>query len=198
MTALNQLGDLVQQLAERHGLRGFVETGCFEGDALALADSLGFSPMMSCDTCEHWVEIARQRVPTAEIAHLDSVTFLRSIVTELDCPSLFWLDAHYPQFYDRSQSDSKRTKLPLYEELCVIATRPSVQNDVVLCDDIRVISSGDNPVYWQALEGSVLGQTPGYFIERRFKLSDFRNVLAKTHESELLPIGEGIMAFYPR
>jgi len=198
MTNLNQLADFVRQLKETYQLRGFVETGCYEGDALELADSLGFAPILSCDTSDHWVRVAQQRIASAEVAHLDSITFLKSKVVELDCPCLFWLDAHYPRFYDHAQTESVRIKLPLYEELCEIGKRPLIWADVVLCDDMRVVSSDDNPTFWHELEGSVLGQTPGYFIERRYRLSDFQSVLSATHTSELLPIGEGVLAFCPK
>jgi pimeloyl-ACP methyl ester carboxylesterase len=111
----------------------WVETGTLHGDgANWLADQLPQVPGVTIDCREY----GYQR-PGVRVVIGDSVDALPLVLNDLGGRVAFWLDAHYPDLYDRALV---ATALPLEAELRAIrrwANRPG--NEAwVWADDMRV------------------------------------------------------------
>jgi hypothetical protein len=81
------------------------------------------------------------------------LTFLKDLPLWIG-PSLFWLDAHQPHFYDQSIADTEETKFPIMQEIAIIKERPCYEQDVIIVDDLIALT--DSP-RWHA------GEIPEYF-----------------------------------
>jgi hypothetical protein len=174
----------VQRYVESYRLQAFIETGCYLGGGLDVANRLGLE-LYSCDLNEAHVERCRDRFPAAHVYVTDSVTFLRDVCPWVERPTLFWLDAHFPR-----QPRSPRDRWPLFDELTAIKTlRANVERDVILCDDLMVIGSEDNARY-----------RPGEceHVNMDHTLIDYIALLLNTHEVELIHEETGVLAFLPR
>ena len=80
----------IEYLKNKYCLQYFVETGCADGVSLAAAKSLGFNSLYSCDVSIGSVEQSKNKVPEANIYHLDSLEFLKTITTIINihlCPT---------------------------------------------------------------------------------------------------------------
>jgi len=137
-------------LADRFGLRSFIETGTGRGDSLAYA--CRFSPPLTrLHSCEVHPALAAAAVsrfagnPLVQVHSLRSTAFLDRLLPVLpDRPALFWLDAHFPGAdyglapYDDTLDPAVR--LPLRSELDLIhLLRPlAASRDVILIDDARI------------------------------------------------------------
>lgn len=128
------LQTIVDEIIERCGISTFVETGTFVGDTTKYVASR--HPDLRVYTCEinpRWYELARrlcQGLDNIEFFQGESPLFLKRLRnTLLSKKTLFWLDAHWGDFW------------PLFDETEVISTLPAY---VVFVDDFEV---PDRPVF---------------------------------------------------
>jgi len=175
---------------EIYNLETFVETGCFEGAGIGYAKARGYDDIYSCDIGENYVNQCRELFPTAKIQNTNSLTFLKDLLPTLNTTCLFWLDAHFPDYYG-TNDPSEINRLPLIDEIKLIKElKPSFAKDVIICDDIRNFKSSDNPRY---REGE---------LESRFELEvnwyEFVNLLSDTHNHYLMQEHDGVMVFTPK
>lgn len=184
----------VKEYKDRFALTAFVETGCYHGDGLVEARRVGFEFLVSCDLQADAVSQSRQRVPEALIAQNESVQFLLDVCGALLEPTLFWLDAHFPQMH--GGVDEPHTKMPLLEELAMIKQfKRGYERDVIICDDIHVIADPNNPTYKR--EKIPLDVADYYYVEADWNaltamLSDTHHFVAMDSERG------GVGIFYPR
>ena len=179
----------VQKLKNNFNFTTMVETGCYEGDSLNFANSIGVEHLYSCDINEHYVNRCRSTVPTAHIFHQESISFLKDILPTLDQPTLFWLDAHYPIYYGLG-AETEETKFPLVEELKLVKQfKRNVEKDVIICDDLRVLSPDNNPYYLGSLDQR-------FMVEHR--IDDLIAVLSDTHNHWTVPGETGNLIFVPK
>lgn len=128
--------DLVQDIASRHKLDFFVETGTFKGDSLAEARQI-FSTCYSIEIAEEYYLKAKERFSNTEGIHLllgSSADKLEEIDYSGTSSALFWLDAHYSGGITGGKDDC-----PLLEEIKYIS---SLQVDkYIFIDDARYVLS---------------------------------------------------------
>ena len=115
----------------------FVETGTLVGNGLWCALQAGFDKCYSIEIQPHqWQaacgrfakEIQQGRV---ELVLGDSGEKLGDIVSRIEAPALFWLDAHLSQNYGEKLAKN----CPALEELDAIDQSP-IKNHVILIDDV--------------------------------------------------------------
>lgn len=189
MTQLYDAALQVDKLVEKYGLQTFVETGCFEGQGLQYAQKLQLHNLYSCDINEKYVELCKQRVPTATIYHKESIEFLQTVLPTINEPTLFWLDAHYPTYYG-TQEENVITKFPLVEEIkLIIQHKQNYIKDVIICDDLRVLDKHDNPYFYGSLDQ--------YFYVQ-YKIEDLINLLRDTHDYVSVQAETGVISFTPK
>lgn len=129
--------DLLSILNTRCGVRFFVETGTYRGDTAIWAAS-HFDRVV---TIEYSQELYRQAIArrdrkvNIEFMFGDSRSLLRTIVPELDCPTIFWLDSHWSGGNTYGNDD----ECPLLQE--IEAVNQSKHAPFILIDDARLFMS---------------------------------------------------------
>lgn len=130
---------LARCLRQALALTTFVETGTFEGEAVARVLSL-FDEVHTIELSENYYAMARDRFRSHEAVNLyqgESSEVLASIRPQLeDKPVLYWLDAHWCV---ASNTAGELSQCPLLNELNAIAELNS--ESVVLIDDARLFLS---------------------------------------------------------
>jgi len=116
----------------------FIESGTFIGNGLRCALDAGFDKFYSVEIHEHLYkknllrfskEIKKGRVT---LFHGDSGIILRSIISQLDIPATFWLDAHISSNYGEKLAKN----CPVIEELEFIKNS-RIKNHTILIDDLN-------------------------------------------------------------
>jgi hypothetical protein len=148
-----------------HGLHALVETGTATGDGVAAALNAGFEAVHSVEIVPELAAAARARFvhdKRAQIWEGDSRAILPMILRDLPArPCLWWLDAHFPGAHTgadyAAETDAGR-RLPLEDEVQLIARERAGCRDVLLIDDARIYQpgpygAGDLPADWPPLAG---------------------------------------------
>ncbi len=129
--------ELIEALARAAELPVFVETGTFNGDTAAWASGL-FESVITIELSEELHRAARERLalhPNVEVRLGDSRGALREIVSTLDRPALFWLDAHWSGGPTAGEHD----RCPLLEEIEIVLE--ARHDRYVLIDDARLFTA---------------------------------------------------------
>lgn len=189
MTALFDNRLQVQELKYHYNLNNMVETGCWHGDGLTYANLIGIQNLFSCDINESYVLESRSRIPSAVVHHQESIEFLKNILPTVVGPTLFWLDAHYPVYYGLEQ-ENEITKFPLVEELKLVRElKANYEKDVIICDDLRVLSAENNPYHMPNLGSDFLVD---------YSIQELTDVLADTHKFYTMQADTGNLIFVPK
>lgn len=189
MTSLRDPSINVEKLRLDFDLENFVETGCYEGEGLGVANLFGYKTLLSCDINEKYAKYCQQQFPHAQISHLDSLTFFKSFLPTIFGKTLFWLDAHYPSYYGH-EDETIETKFPLFDEINLIKKyKKNYEKDVIICDDLRVLALEENIHHDNTLDQ--------YFLTN-LKLRDLINLLKNTHHHNILNIDTGVIIFTPK
>lgn len=189
MSNLSDQSINTEQLKKEYSLKYFVETGCYLGQGLELAKQQGYEKLISCDINNNYVSHCKQHFPDAEIVHSHSVYFLNSVLPSLSGPTLFWLDAHYPKYYGL-ENEQEGTRFPLIEEAKLICQhKKNYQNDVIICDDLRVLSKENNVNYDASLDQ--------YFMSSH-SINELISLFDKTHYYRIENTDTGVIIFTPK
>lgn len=136
-------------LARRFDAPYFCETGTWKGDGVAWAARTPFRKLFSIEIFEAFAVAARERFRAdsrIEIVHADSLTGLAQVASRLDGNCVFWLDAHFPAADEGIRSFNAEAeesiRLPLEQELELLARRLPRFQDVILIDDLRIYEVG--------------------------------------------------------
>lgn len=117
----------------------FVETGTYLGDGVVVALEAGFQRVYTIELSKPLYEEATKKFYKDDRVRLvqgDSLTCLWSIISGINEPITFWLDAHCSL-----GNTAKGEKMcPLIEELAIIAMHP-LKNHTILVDDRRLLGS---------------------------------------------------------
>jgi len=143
---LQRLGQPINVLLTQHPVNVFIETGTFHGESLAYALTLPFSRWHSVELAPHLHRSAEQRFgrPQVTLHCGDSAEVLPKLLTYLDEPALFWLDAHYC-FFDTARGAED---CPLMDEVRAIADheRQRGTEHIVIIDDYHIFgTTSDGP-----------------------------------------------------
>lgn len=124
----------VWMLADIHNLHVLVETGTYYGKMIrALAPR--FSAIHSIELSPHLARVARNefaKYPHVQIVEGDSAECLPRLLSGLEQPALFWLDAHYCS----GESARGASDTPISAEIEAIL-RSAPRGSVLLVDDAR-------------------------------------------------------------
>lgn len=189
MTALYDERLQVPALTQQYQLTNMVETGCWHGDGLTFAKQMGIRNLYSCDINETYVLESRARIPNAVVHHQDSIEFLKEILPIVAGRTLFWLDAHYPVHYGLTE-ENEITKFPLVEELRLVRElKQNYEQDVIICDDLRVLSAENNPYYMPSVGSE-------FMVDHSIR--DLTDILADTHNFYTMQADTGNLIFVPK
>jgi len=174
--------------------QAFVETGILDGDGIAVALHYGFPRIYSCDIDPLSIDKAKQRFPQNNVMLTlgDSRDFIRQMAGSLAEPSVFWLDAHFP---DHAAGDVG--EFPLPDELASLSRRKNVGQDVIICDDMRCIPGDDNPTLIPPTHPDIAAN-PGRFIQSNLLLEMLWGPFRNTHDIYLICEETGVLLMVPK
>jgi len=143
---IKKMGRMKQRIVEdyqrQYGCDVLIETGTFLGDMVE-AQRENFKKIYSIELQNELAQKAQQRFINVEhikILQGDSGKLLRMILTEINEPAIFWLDAHYS-----GGLTAKGDKdCPIYDEVDAIFEKK--RDHILLIDDARYFTGeGDYP-----------------------------------------------------
>ena len=152
---------VVEEYKKKYGCRIFIETGTYRGDMI-YAEKDHFDKIYSIELDEILFRKAVnkfRKYPHITILQGDSSVLLHEVVSKLDEPALFWLDAHYSGGIT-AKGDKE---CPIFEELKSIFA--SKYHHIILIDDARCFNgTRDYPTITELTE-NVVKNRPGYTVE---------------------------------
>ena len=126
--------DQIKKIAVDNLLKVFFETGTYLGNTVfGVKDA--FERVYSIELSNDLAGLARQRFAHDKHVHIiqgDSSVALKNFLLTLDCPALFWLDAHY----SAGVTAMGKRQTPIHDELVAILTH-SVKGHHILVDDVK-------------------------------------------------------------
>ena len=179
----------IRPIIVQHGLANFIETGCHTGDGLVWARHNGLLNLYSCDIMQNYVNMCKQKIPTASIFLQDSATFLTTVLPFVNDPCLFWLDAHLGHIFYGSPITDKDINFPLVTELDIIRKKENVKKDVIIIDDTRIIRSTDNETYEEGLDER-------YYMDN-LTIQQIRDWFPN-HDVKLIKFQQGLCVLFPK
>lgn len=198
MANLYMLKPYVFKSIRRHETIDFVETGTYLADGFKRVCEAGFDikNCYSCDIHESFVNDARNAWPGAYVEVSDSLSFLRKLLPKLERPTLFWLDAHFPGFYNLP-CESEDIRAPILKELYLIKElKKAYEKDVIMFDDTHCLRHPDNPMYKEGkLDESLMVDIDWHELTSIFSdTHDMEHVL----EMPGIPTFEGAIILTPK
>jgi hypothetical protein len=112
----------------------FVETGSNMGQGIMMALKAGFKEIYSIELSKLLYDACVERFKNNSNVHLihgDSGEKLTEVISEIDVPITFWIDAHYSGGITEGEN-----YLPLFDELLAIKNHP-IKNHTILIDDTK-------------------------------------------------------------
>jgi len=133
----------------------FIETGLLRGDGVKKALQAGFGKVVSIEMRKESIEHCILRFAKAiengrvRLFHGKSEEILQEIISEIDEPITFFLDAHLGEKHIETLSDEEsfEQRCPLYNELKAIGEHP-IKSHVILIDDIDQIKTQRSKHKW--------------------------------------------------
>ncbi len=151
----------VREYAERYGLRVLVETGTYYGEMVAAMRGR-FDEIYSVEYDHALAVRAAQkfaRWPHIHILEGDSALKIPEILSKLERPALFWLDAGY-YGWAGLQGDKQRLTTELES---ILGHR--IKQHVILMDDARGLNGQNGAPTVEQLKQRIDAQFPGHAIE---------------------------------
>ena len=144
----------LQELRHEYDLINYVETGTGEGECLEYAMRFPFEKFYSVEIYDQIYDRNVEKFETLSqtyrreciLFHGSSREKLPEIISDLDGPTLFFLDAHFPgadfryERYDAEENEDIR--VPLKSELEVILKNRDASADVFIIDDLWLYEEG--------------------------------------------------------
>lgn len=117
----------------------FIETGTYLGEGVMTALEAGFQDVYTIELSKSLYNDAVQKFSKDTRVHLirgDSSTCLWDVISKIENPITFWLDAHCSL-----GNTAKGDKMcPLIEEMAMISKHP-IKKHTILVDDRRLLGS---------------------------------------------------------
>jgi len=138
----------LKDISKKYSLNIFVETGTFKGDMInALKDF--FLQLYSIEVSNSLYKEAKKRfleINKINIVEGDSAIKLKELITIINEPALFWLDAHCSEGI--TSQGEKYT--PILEEIKIILN--SNFNHIIVIDDLRLFFTDIKyPAYFEVV-----------------------------------------------
>lgn len=147
------MGTLHDFNLEEYGCSVLIETGTGRGISLQKAlDTPCFDQYYSIEISKETYELAKAKFADytkLTLINSESAGALRKLLPKIpkDVKLLIFLDAHFPgevssTFKGYKHTEPTRLKLPLEEELEIVAELRKGCKDVIICDDLRIYEDG--------------------------------------------------------
>lgn len=186
----------LNEYIEKYNSEFLIETGTWRGAAVEYALNFKFKKIYSIELLKEFFDDCVEKFKKNDNVVLfndTSPSALLKIFSENEIGNtVFWLDAHLPDQYDKTiQSNYKENDellIPLKGELISIVNNKDISNDVFIMDDLRIYEKGSfKKGEWSKVIDSGHGG-----IEFVFEL------LGETHNIERLYDDEGYIICTPK
>jgi len=141
----------------------FIETGTYKGK-MVYAVQPHIKKIYSIELDEMHCRRAQQRFagyPNIHIIQGQSGKVLPKILSNIEKPCLFWLDAHY----SGGSTAKAETNTPIMQELKCILNHTMAENHILLIDDARLFVGDNNYPTLETLEHFILDAHPAWIFE---------------------------------
>jgi hypothetical protein len=153
---------LVKEYAKKFNISILVETGTFMGDMVS-AMKQEFDTIISIELSKSLYRRARKKfsgMSHIQIVRGDSAKVLPKILSAINEPALFWLDAHYSAgFTEKGDSET-----PIKRELDYILKHP-ISKHVILIDDARCFTGQNDYPSLVELKQIVESNKPHFYLQ---------------------------------
>ena len=154
--------NIIKHYAAKYKLKNFIETGTYMGEMIDAVLNT-FPKIISIEFDS--VLAARAKNKFSSYGHVtilqgDSGQVLPSVISNINEPCLFWLDAHFSGGVT-TQSD---LETPIVKELKVLLEHPG-SDHVILIDDAREFTGQNNYPTLGEVEKIVLGKRGDWLME---------------------------------
>ena len=186
----------LDEYVEEHEIKFLIETGTWHGAAVDYALKFNFEKIFSIELLKLYYDGCVEKFKNNNnviLLNNTSPVGLKKILNENEVGNtIFWLDAHLPNFYDKSMSNDyakdKELLIPLEEELKIIVENKDVSNDVFIMDDLRIYEKGNfRKGEWSKVIDSGHGGIEFVF-----------NLLVETHNIQRIYDDEGYILCTPK
>ncbi len=166
---------IIIEYAKKYSIHVLIETGTYLGEMVDATKNT-FDRIISIELDRVLYENAKKKfsgLNSISIIQGDSGEMLPAILSELNEPTLFWLDGHY------SGGVTARSELetPIVRELELLLNH-HIAEHVVLIDDARLFIGQDDYPTIEELRNLVLSKRPGSVFE-------VENDIIRVHENHL-------------
>lgn len=123
---------IIKKIAYQYSIKTFIETGTYLGNMVDDVKTI-FKKIYTIELDKNLYKRARNKFsknPHVSIIFGDSATALPHILSRINKPVLFWLDAHY----SKGITARAEKETPIIEEISAILNHP-VKKHVILIDD---------------------------------------------------------------
>lgn len=123
---------LIKKFASKYSIKTFIETGTYLGNMVNDIKSI-FETIYTIELDKNLYKRAKNKFsknPHISVICGDSATTLPRILSQINIPTLFWLDAHY----SRGITSKAEKETPVIEEVSAILNHP-IKKHVILIDD---------------------------------------------------------------
>lgn len=181
---------------QKYNSKFLIETGTWRGAAVEYALTFGFEKIYSIELLKEYFDSCVEKFKKYDNVVLlngKSPECLIEILKNNDIKNtIFWLDAHLPDQYDKTipsnYKENDELLIPLKSELKNIVENKDVSNDVFIMDDLRIYEKGGfSKGEWSKVIKSGHGG-----IEFVFDL------LEKTHDIQRIYDDEGYILCTPK
>jgi len=148
------MGDLRQfnlnEIKKDYNLFYYIETGTGSGFCLDIAINYNFEKLYSIEIFNEIYEKAKEKylnVKNLNLINDSSENGLLKILHEINKPTLFFLDAHFPGadfgFTTYDSTKEKNIRIPLEEEIKILKNYKIINQSYIIIDDLRIYEDGD-------------------------------------------------------
>jgi hypothetical protein len=155
----------VTEYAERYGMSTLVETGTYYGEMVS-AQKNRFREIYTVEYMPALAELARKRFAAysnVQVYEGDSKVEIPKILSKLNGPVLFWLDAGY---YGWSNLNPDKSRLAAELE-AILAHRP---DHIILMDDAHALDGTEGRLSIPALTEHIHQHFPGRDVEVKYDI----------------------------
>lgn len=153
---------IVKQYARRYAINIFIESGTYRGDMVrAIRDD--FSKVYSIELSPTLANLAKKRFhknPHIVIKMGNSADALSDILSQIEEPCIFWLDAHW----SGGVTGKANLHTPIRNELNCILNH-SVSGHIILIDDARCFTGENDYPTIEELESLIKPRNAGWALE---------------------------------
>lgn len=179
----------VPSLIWEFGLELLAETGTHEGNGVAYALDYGIRKAYSIEASLKHHETAKRRLSQMfkperyELRCEPSPDGVDWLLSQLDAPTLWWLDAHFPELYEAGEAEP----LPVVAEVRKIVAAGRAR-DVIIADDMG------------AFTATAVPPPPGPGVVRGTDMAvrEIQSMLHPTHFTYLSREASGFIIALPR